>query len=80
MRNAGCLDSSSSIGRLADVGQTPTYQSGRGFAFEPGAPDQSRMIELMSQRGFLKQMPPLGTERVDSKNLATVRDWIAELH
>lgn len=68
------------IGRLGDVGQTPTYQSGRGFAFEPGEPDRSRMIELMSDRGFLRQMPPLGTEHVDQKGLASVREWIAGLH
>jgi hypothetical protein len=37
------------------------------------------MLELMRQRGFLKQMPPLGTERVDPSGLATVRRWIAEL-
>lgn len=44
------------------------------------APEQSRMLELMGERGFLKQMPPLGTEHVDPKGLASVREWVAALH
>jgi uncharacterized membrane protein len=67
-------------GQLGSVAETPTFRSGRGEAFEPGAPGDSRMVELMSQRGFLKQMPPLGTELVDDRNLAHVRAWIAGLH
>jgi uncharacterized membrane protein len=66
--------------RLRSVSETPTYQSGRGTAFEPGAPDQSRMLDLVSQRGFLRQMPPLGTETVDERGVAAVRAWIAALH
>jgi hypothetical protein len=65
--------------RLRSLGDTPTYQSGRGLAFEPGRPDTSRMIELMSDRGFLRQMPPLGTELVDQRGLDAVRSWIATL-
>jgi len=65
--------------RLRSVADTPTYQSGRGVAFEPGAPDSSRMLELMSDRGFLRQMPPLGTEAVDSRGLGAVRAWVAGL-
>jgi uncharacterized membrane protein len=65
---------------LRSVAETPTYRSGRGVAFEPGDPDGSRMIELMSQRGFLRQMPPLGTEDVDQKSLRSVRQWIASSH
>lgn len=64
---------------LQAVSDTPTYQSGRGDAFEPGSPDRSRMIELMSERGFLRQMPPLGTEIVDERGLHAVRSWIAGL-
>ena len=65
--------------RLRSVADTPAYQSGRGVAFEPGAPDSSRLVELMSNRGFLRQMPPLGSEAVDSRGLASVRAWIAAL-
>jgi uncharacterized membrane protein len=62
---------------LKSVAETPTYQSGHGVAFEPGEPDGSRLLELMSERGFLRQMPPLGTENVDQKALANMRQWIA---
>jgi uncharacterized membrane protein len=62
---------------LDSVQATPTYRSGRGTAFEPGRPDDSRMLELMSNRGFLRQMPPLGTERTDPRGLSAVRTWIA---
>jgi uncharacterized membrane protein len=64
---------------LTTVARTAAYRSGRGVAFEPGQPQSSRMIELMSERGFLKQMPPLGTEHVDARGLAVVKRWIAEL-
>jgi len=64
---------------LGSVAETPLYQSGRGEAFEPGAPDESRMIELMGERGFLRQMPPLGTEQVDAHGLAVVRAFVAGL-
>jgi hypothetical protein len=63
--------------RLDSVQATPTYRSGRGNAFEPGRPEDSRMLELMSARGFLRQMPPLGTEQTDARGLAAVRGWIA---
>jgi uncharacterized membrane protein len=65
--------------RLSSVTDTPTYRSGRGAAFEPGAPNSSRMLELMEGRGFLRQMPPLGTEAVDDHGLRAVRTWIAGL-
>lgn len=80
-----CFDPDNSLdfwlktGELGSVEGTPTYRSGKGFAFEAGAPDDSRMIDLMSTRGFLKQMPPLGTEHVDETGLAKVRHFIAEL-
>lgn len=61
------------------VSDTPAYRSARARALEPGNPDDSRMIELMSERGFLRQMPPLGTEIVDQRGLHEVRSWIASL-
>lgn len=64
---------------LGSVADTPAYRSGRGLGFEPGDAASSRMIELMSQRGFLRQMPPLGTERVDESGLAAVTRWIDAL-
>jgi uncharacterized membrane protein len=74
------LDFWLTTGNSPSGGGTPTYRSGRGVAFEPGDPEGSRMIELMSNRGFLKQMPPLGTEHVDARGLGVVRQWIAGLH
>lgn len=65
---------------LGSVAETPAYRSGRGFGFEPGDAAASRLIELMSQRGFLRQMPPLGTERVDAAGLGVVTRWIDGLH
>lgn len=64
---------------LASVEGTATYRSGRGIAFEPGDPASSRMLELMSTRGFLRQMPPLGTEHVDGSAVAVVTRWVAQL-
>lgn len=65
--------------RLPSVADTPTYQSGRGVAFEPGRPDESRMLELMASRGLLQQMPPLGSEQVDSAGLGAVGQWVTSL-
>jgi len=65
--------------RLRSVTDTPSYQAGRGLAFDPGNPDNSRMVELMSDRGFLRQMPPLGTQIVDAYGVSAVRNWIAAL-
>jgi len=67
------------VDRLEQVSDTPAYQSGRGLAFEAGRPNDSRMLELMSDRGFLRQMPPLGTERVDDKGVHAVTSWISTL-
>jgi hypothetical protein len=66
-------------GHLNAAADTPSEVAGRGLAFEAGDPDHSRMIELMSSRGFLVQMPPLGTEVVDDQAVALMRRWIAEL-
>jgi uncharacterized membrane protein len=63
---------------LGSVESTATYRSGLGKAFELGDPEGSRMLELMSTRGFLPQMPPLGTEQVDARALAVVTRWISE--
>jgi len=64
---------------LDSVSATGAYTSGRGLAFEPGSPDDSRMIELTSNRGFLTQMPPLGTDLVDDIGVGKLRAWIAQM-
>jgi hypothetical protein len=55
------------------------YRTAIGSAFEPGNPDGSRAIELMSQRGMFKQMPPLATEQIDRAAIANLRVWVQEL-
>ena len=65
--------------RSSDVEATPFYRSGRGAAFYPGAPSESRMVALMSARALGRQMPPLGTKAVDRRGLELMRHFIAEL-
>lgn len=59
-----------------DVRDTPTYRSAIDFAFEPGSPADSRLIDLVSSR---PGMPPLGTERTDVEAIALLKRWIAEM-
>jgi cytochrome c553 len=42
----------------------------------PGEPDASRLIALVSRRGFLLHMPPLGSHRVDADGVRLLRAWI----
>jgi hypothetical protein len=42
----------------------------------PGEPDASRLIALVSRRGFLLHMPPLGSQRVDPDGVRLLRAWI----
>ncbi len=44
----------------------------------PGDPDRSVLIRRLAHRGR-GQMPPLGSNRVDDRAVALVRDWIAGL-
>ena len=41
----------------------------------PGEPDRSMIVVRMATRG-LGQMPPIGTEEVDTAGLDVVREWI----
>jgi hypothetical protein len=45
----------------------------------PGDPESSQMWRRMQHRGDGNEMPPLGTETVDTDAVALVRAWIAEL-
>ena len=50
--------------------------------FMPGMPTMSAIHQLMSQRGAMfsmTQMPPVGTEDVDTTSLATIDAWISAL-
>ncbi len=64
---------------LGNTADTSTYRSAIGGDIEPGDPDDSRLIELVSERGFSQQMPPLATERVDAAAVELLRTWIAQM-
>ncbi len=49
------------------------------FRVAPGDPASSAVVVRMEHRGDAFQMPPLGTERVDTDGLAAVREWVESL-
>jgi cytochrome c553 len=51
---------------------------GRGQRIAPGDPGHSALVQRMESRHPLRQMPPLGSERVDREAVALIRAWIAE--
>ena len=66
---------------LAKPEDTPTYKTFES-AVKPGDPDHSWLIQLVSTResSWTKpQMPPLGTEQVDSDSVELLRRWIKEM-
>lgn len=62
----------------ATVSQTSTYRT-TAEVIEPGNPDDSTLLELVSQRSRFKQMPPLASEVVDDAAVALLRRWIEEM-
>jgi mono/diheme cytochrome c family protein len=48
----------------------------RGPAAQPGAADESRLIQAVEQNGELKM--PLGRDRLTHEQIAVLRQWIAE--
>ncbi|RYZ05602.1 MAG: hypothetical protein EOO73_19110 [Myxococcales bacterium] len=74
------LDFSLPTQELSSVESTPAYRTALGEVVERGNPDASKVVELMSKRsGGLNQMPPLGTDKVDERGLALIREWIGSL-
>lgn len=79
---ARCFDPESRIdfSLLAGAGraaaETHTYQTAIDACIEPGRPNDSRLIDLVSQRSRFNQMPPLASERVDGDAVALLRRWI----
>ncbi|HEU5060858.1 MAG TPA: hypothetical protein VFU21_30215 [Kofleriaceae bacterium] len=63
---------------LATVDRTPTYQTAVGGVVEPSEPDQSALFVRICRRDE-GQMPPLGTELVDSAGAELIKRWIEEL-
>jgi hypothetical protein len=45
----------------------------------PGEPDDSRLIALVSRRGFPLHMPPLGSRQVDEEGVRLLREWVESL-
>jgi hypothetical protein len=77
------LDFGLSVHALSAPADTATYRSAIGPAIKPEHPEKSRLIELMTRRGFggpaVKQMPPLASERVDHDAVDLLKRWIREL-
>lgn len=67
------------VGDLASTANTATYRTAVGSAVKPGNPGDSPVLELMNRRAFLRQMPPLATNKVDSEAVANIRAWIEGL-
>lgn len=67
------------VADLEQPASTPTYRTVIGGAIEPGKPDDSRLFELIAERGFFRQMPPLATEQVDHDAVGIIRTWIEGL-
>lgn len=64
------------IDRLDSAQSTPTYQTAIGFDVEPGQPDRSGLIDMVSKR---PGMPPVATEAVDRTAVELLRRWVAEM-
>lgn len=72
------LDFRLRVGLLGSVAETPTRKT-IGRVVNPGAPDKSRLIELMSRRGMFRQMPPLATETPDADAVEVLRTFVSGL-
>ncbi|HTV19542.1 MAG TPA: hypothetical protein VMG12_12740 [Polyangiaceae bacterium] len=63
----------------AEVTGMPAYTSTVPRFITPGEPDDSRLITLVSRRGWRLHMPPLGTHQIDGEGVRLLREWIASL-
>jgi hypothetical protein len=73
------LDFSLHADEGTDPAETSTYRTASDGGFEPGHPDDSKIIDLVGQRSRFRQMPPLATERVDPAAVSLLRRWIEEM-
>lgn len=67
------------VGELGSATATATYRTVVGSAVKPGDPGGSDVVVWMNRRGFLRQMPPLATAKVDTAAVARIRTWIEGL-
>jgi hypothetical protein len=72
------LDFRLSVHALGTLEATATYRT-MGANVRAGRPDKSRLIELVSGRGFFRQMPPLGSDQVDHEGLLLLRRWVEQM-
>lgn len=72
------IDFSLRANEAATVAETRTYRT-TGEHIERGRPGDSRLLELMNQRGGFRSMPPLASEVVDRDAVALIRRWIEEM-
>jgi hypothetical protein len=79
---ARCFDPENDIDLLLRAEQAPaasetsTYRTAIAKYIEPGHPEDSALIELVSQRSRFRQMPPLASEAVDTAAVMLLRRWI----
>jgi len=57
----------------------PGQPAGTSLRIEPGHPDNSGIVQRVASRYPALQMPPLGTELVDSEAVSLLRRWVAEM-
>jgi hypothetical protein len=64
---------------VAAAEDTPTYRTAIDRCIDPGRPDDSRLMELVTDRGAFQQMPPLATEEIDRDAVNQLHAWIAAM-
>lgn len=62
-----------------DVRELPAYTSSVPRFVTPGQPGESRLMTLVSRRGWRLHMPPLASREVDAEGVSLLRRWIASL-
>jgi len=78
---ARCFDPNNELDfRVLANGGAPAARTARAMGeIVPGAPNQSRLIGLVSHRERHKQMPPLATNEVDAHGVELLSAWIARM-
>ncbi len=77
------IDATQPIAAMSPANRTVNAEAGHDLAsipgvdniVTPGDPDLSQLYVRMNQRGDL-QMPPLGTEEIDTAGVRLIRNWI----
>jgi len=78
---ARCFDPDNPLDfRVLANGDAPAARTAKAMqVVAPGAPSQSRIIDLVSHRGMFKQMPPLATNEVDANGVRLLSGWIQRM-